>query len=277
MNVFSIVSTKIRIVIAGILTLSPALGLAQKIGDMLISPTRISLDEKARGGTIVVVNSSPNTVRYRLNLVDMTMSPDGVLKKTTEPTRNSALQYLRFSPKEITLSPGTSQKIRILSVIPISFPDGEIRSHLEFEPLARPTTAKPTEPGQNVFSTSVSVRLVVTIPIIVRTGNVFAAAALSDGSIEQKGSAVKFSIHREGNTSVRGDIYVNFKPAIGGKSILVGQSKGVAVYFPNPTRSMVIALQKSLSTLGAGDVEIQFVESNKRKNAASKLLVIHNR
>ena len=274
---FSSVSTKIRILIVGILALVSTLGMAQKLGDMLISPTRLTFDEKNRGGSIVVVNTSQNTVRYRLNLVDMTMSPDGVLKKSGEPTRNSAINFLRFSPKEITLSPGTSQKIRILSVIPLNYPDGEMRSHLEFEPMARTTTNKSSDEGQNVVSTNINVRLVVTIPIIVRVGNVFAAAVMSDGSIEQKGSAIKVSIHREGNSSIRGDMFVHFKPANGGKSVLVGVSKGVAVYYPNPTRSILIGLQKNLSSLGEGDVEVQFVESDKRKNSASKLLVIHSR
>ena len=274
---FSSVSTKIRILIVGILALVSTLGMAQKLGDMLISPTRLTFDEKNRGGSIVVVNTSQNTVRYRLNLVDMTMSPDGVLKKSSEPTRNSAINFLRFSPKEITLSPGTSQKIRILSVIPLNFPDGEMRSHLEFEPIARPTTTKSSDEGQNVVSTNINVRLVVTIPIIVRVGNVFATAVMSDGSIEQKGSAVKVSIHREGNSSIRGDMFVHFKPTNGGKSVLVGMSKGVAVYYPNPTRSILIGLQKNLSSLGEGDFEVQFVESDKRKNSASKLLLIHSR
>ena len=275
---FSSVSTKIRILIVGILALVSTLGMAQKLGDMLISPTRLTFDEKNRGGSIVVVNTSQNTVRYRLNLVDMTMSPDGVLKKSSEPTRNSAISFLRFSPKEITLSPGTSQKIRILSVIPLNFPDGEMRSHLEFEPIGRPnTTTKSSDEGQNVVSTNINVRLVVTIPIIVRVGNVFSTALMSDGSIEQKGSAVKVSIHREGNSSIRGDMFVHFKPANGGKSVLVGVSRGVAVYYPNPTRSILIGLQKNLSSLGEGDVEVQFVESDKRKNSASKLFVIHSR
>ena len=274
----SSVSTKIRILIVGILALVSSLGMALKLGDMLISPTRLTLDEKNRGGSIVVVNTSQNTVRYRLNLVDMNMSPEGVIKKSGEPTHNSAINFLRFSPREITLSPGTSQKIRILSVIPLNFPDGEMRSHLEFEPIGRPnTTTKSSDEGQNVVSTNINVRLVVTIPIIVRVGNVFSTALMSDGSIEQKGSAVKVSIHREGNSSIRGDMFVHFKPANGGKSVLVGVSRGVAVYYPNPTRSILIGLQKNLSSLGEGDVEVQFVESDKRKNSASKLFVIHSR
>ncbi len=272
-----LLSTKTRFLIIGILSLTPALGSAQRLGDLMISPTRLTLDEKSRGGTIIVVNSGQSTVRYRLNLVDMNMSPEGVLKKTSDGTRNSAISSLRLSPKEIILAPGASQKIRILSVLPLGSIDGEFRSHLEFEPLTRPGTPKQTEGGEKVLSTNLNVRLLITIPIVVRMGNVSASAQLSDGSIDHKANSVKFSLHRDGNASIRGDVFVRFKPANGGKAVLVGQSNGVAVYFPNPTRSMVVGLSKSPSSLGAGDFEVQFIETDRRKNPVSKLLVIHSR
>ena len=270
-------STKSRFLIIGILALLPALGIAQRLGDLMITPTRLTLDEKSRGGTIVVVNSGQNTVRYRLNLVDMTMSPEGVLKKTSDGVRNSAITSLRLSPKEIILAPGASQKIRILSVVPLGSIDGELRSHLEFEPLSRPVAPKPTEGSEKVLSTNLNVRLLVTIPIIVRMGNVVGSAQLSDGSIDHKASAVKFMLHREGNASIRGDVFIRFKPANGGKAVLIGQSNGVAVYFPNPTRSMAVGISKNVSALGAGDVEVQFVETDRKKNPVSKFLVIHSR
>ncbi|MEI8282822.1 MAG: hypothetical protein WCG75_10490, partial [Armatimonadota bacterium] len=255
----------------------PAFVFSQRLGDLMISPTRLTLDEKSRGGTIIVVNSGQSTVRYRLNLIDMNMSPEGVLKKTSDVTRNSAISSLRLSPKEIILAPGASQKIRILSVVPLGSIDGEMRSHLEFEPLTRPATTKSTEGGEKVLSTNLNVRLLVTIPIMVRMGNVSSSASLSNGSLDPKGSSVKFTLHRDGNASIRGDVFVRFKPANGGKAVLVGQSNGVAVYFPNPTRSMVVSLSKNISSLGPGEVEVQFVESDRRKNPLSKLLVIHSR
>ena len=270
-------STMVRFLVLGIIALIPALGSAQRLGDLMISPTRLTLDEKSRGGTISVVNSGQSTVRYRLNLVDMNMSPEGVLKKTSDGTRNSAVSSLRLSPKEIILAPGASQKIRILSVLPINSVDGEMRSHLEFEPLTRSGNPKQTEGGEKVLSTNLNVRLLITIPIIVRTGNVSASAQLSDGSLDLKSNSVKFMLHRDGNASIRGDVFVRFKPISGGNAVLIGQSNGVAVYFPNPTRSMIIGLSKDLSNIGAGDVEVQFVESERRKNPLSKLLTIYKR
>ena len=71
---FSSVSTKIRILIVGILALVSTLGMAQKLGDMLISPTRLTFDEKNRGGSIVVVNTSHDWVYGRAGRDDRQLS-----------------------------------------------------------------------------------------------------------------------------------------------------------------------------------------------------------
>ncbi len=256
-----------------LLALASSGGIArcQGLGELMISPTHLSIDDKNHAGTIVVVNSGQKTVRYRLDLVDMQMSSDGQLQRLQ--TSNSAAPYIRLSPREITLAPGGSQKVRILSTTPGDSPAGEYRSHLEFIPIRRNTGMTPSQPG-SALKINLDVSIVVTIPLFLHTGRVYSAASLSDASfkVSAAGSSVRFKLGREGNESLRGDLNISFKPAKGG-SVALAQMKGLAVYYPNSSRTVQLALPKDLSALGEGEIEIKFAKEGDRRAEALRLAV----
>src|SRR4051812_36562390 len=90
-----------------------ATSFAQRPGDLMVTPTRLALDEKDRTGDITLLNRSTRTMRYRLTLVDMEMSQDGILSRVPTGSGLSAASLLRLSPREIVLQPGVSQRIKV--------------------------------------------------------------------------------------------------------------------------------------------------------------------
>lgn len=245
---------------------------AQRVGDLVVTPTRLGLDDKVRSASITVVNRGSQTVRYRLNVVDMDMSLDGVLSRTQNPTQNSASSLLRLSPREIVLEPGAAQRIRILATFGAGQGDGEFRSHLAFEPIKRPDDLFATTPtdGQGL-RINLETRAVVTIPLILNHGKGVASTSVTDCSLTRNKASwiAQFTLHREGNRTVRGDVSVLFKPASGGKSLLLGQILALPVYFPNDRRRVRLQLKVDPLSLGKGTLEFKFVETERAKGGAS--------
>src|SRR5436190_4061899 len=119
-----------------------AIASSQGPGDLIISPTRILLDDKSRSGDITIVNHGSQAVRYRLSLVEMEMNGEGGLKRVPS-SPNSAAAMLKLSPREILLEPGASQRIKVAAYFPAGLPDREVRSHLAFEPIGPLKAALP--------------------------------------------------------------------------------------------------------------------------------------
>ena len=257
----------LRIVGLLIPAILPVLASAQALGDLVVTPTRVMLDDRTRSSDIMLLNRSPKAIRYRLNLVDMTMSETGTMTRLPEPPETSAARFLRLAPREITLQPGEAQRIKI-AVLTLGLPEGELRSHLSFEPVA---SEKPV--GSTVdlegLSLNFQLRSVITIPVIVRHGKLGASATIQDATAgqDEHGAFVKFRLSRTGNRSVRGDLTVTFTPAKGPKQTLA-QQNSVPVYVPNASRIMVMRLSKDPRTLAPGTLEIVFSEPDRARGSA---------
>ena len=230
---------------------SPGAATAQRSpGDLLVAPTRVVLEGRQRTAEITLVNVGPAPATFRISLINLRMDREGGMKQieTPEPGESFANDLIRYSPRQVTLEPHVAQTVRIQVRKPADLAAGEYRSHLLFRavPDAAPAVADRAEPPAEL-----SVKLVavygISIPVIVRQGEVSAAATLSDLELvppsgAEKEPVLRFQIHRTGNQSVYGDLTVNFVPAGGGKPTAVGAANGVAIYTPNSLRAAGIAL-----------------------------------
>jgi P pilus assembly chaperone PapD len=249
---------------------APAISLGQRPGDLIISPTRVLLDERGKSSDLTLLNRGMKPVRYRLSLVDMEMSEDGKLRRTDTESPVSALNVLRLSPREIVLAPGVSQRIRIAAFMPANQADGELRSHLVFEPITVSAPQSQTTDSDGQLRLSLDFRSVISIPVIVRHGRLGASATLEEGSVarDTAGWFAKVTVHRFGNRSLRGNLTATFVSADKAHRTDLGLIAGLAVYCPNADRVVQVRLDKDLSTLGRGTVEIEFAEPDRSRGAA---------
>ncbi|HYH41224.1 MAG TPA: molecular chaperone, partial [Burkholderiales bacterium] len=155
---------------------------------------------------------------------------------------------LRFSPRQVTLSPGVAQTVRVLLRKPENLPPGEYRSHLLFQRVAEGQD-QPAEPARESSSTDIEIRLKamisVSVPVIVRHGETSATAELDKLTLTKASSGeplLDLDLLRNGNRSLYGDIIVTFAPA-GGAQVGVARVNGVAVYNPNPLRHARLPLK----------------------------------
>jgi hypothetical protein len=235
-------------------------------GDLLVAPTRIVLDGR-RSAEVVLNNIGGTTATYRITLEIKRMNSEGRLE-TVEvdaytPAERAMQEMLVFSPRRVTLPPNQPQIVRLSARLPEGLPDGEYRGHLLFRavPDARPVVA---DGGVQVSSSGVAISLVpiygVTIPVIVRRGDLSATASLANPRLgeEAPGRLVfRVDIARQGTRSVYGEIIVS----IAGRTEPVIVARGVGVYTELSQRTLTLAISPEQAALLRGQsVTIRYVE-----------------
>lgn len=231
---------------------------AQAAGGISISPKRIVLEGRTRSAEIMLINTSTQPTTYRVLFQNLRMTEDGILEVIQEPGPGDlfADKLIRYAPREITVPAGGSQTVRLMLRKPRDLPEGEYRSHLLFKALPSPEEVGGTLDQQVLEKGELKVKMVpifsISIPIIVRHGDLSAEISMSDLALQSAGeseggasqggvSQLSFQLHRKGTRSVYGDITVTYKPK-GGDALEVGLVRGIAIYVPTASRSVVIPL-----------------------------------
>lgn len=215
-------------------------------GDLLVSPARVTLDNRNRTAELILSNRGDATDTYRIRLIRMEMTADGGLKEATAPAAGvDPAGLVRYAPHQITLEPGQTQVLRVMLRKPADLPDGEYRVHMLFQAIP-PELAGTAAPSKDKGK-GVSIKLVpimgLAIPVIVQQGEITAKAGLGDLHLEmeKEQAFAAFHLTRAGNASIYGNLEATFQPK-GGKAIPVGEMNGLAVYPPLDARNVKLAL-----------------------------------
>lgn len=245
--------------------------------ELMLHPTRIVFDKNARAAQIELINSGTKPASYRISLVNRRMTEAGKFEtaETAQDGERFADAMLRYSPRQITLQPGTAQTVRVMLRKPAELAEGEYRSHLQFDKLPDVAGSASIE-NQGAGATGIGVMLTALVgasaPIIVRHGATEAGVKLGELALsrdEAKGPVLAMQFEREGNSSVYGDVSVTFTPR-NGKPHSLAQIGGIAVYTPNLVRKAALPLQVPAGVaLAGGMLEVSYRE---RPEAGGKLL-----
>src|SRR3546814_1129641 len=164
-------------------------------GDLLVAPTRIILDG-SRGTEVVLSNigSAPATYRISLEIKRMTAAGglDEIAEENATPAERAALDMIVFSPRRVTLPPNQPQVVRVGVRVPARLPPGEYRAHMLFRavPDVVPAVAGEAKPASTGVSIALTPIYGITIPVIVRVGDLGAAAAIGEAWVRDRKSVV---------------------------------------------------------------------------------------
>jgi hypothetical protein len=237
---------------------SPALA----AGDLLVAPTRVILDG-SRGTEVVLNNIGSEPATYRISLEIKRMTAEGGLDEIAEekvtPAERAALDMIAFSPRRVTLPPNQPQVVRVGVRLPEGTPPGEYRAHMLFRavPDAAPATGEPKPVSEGV-SIALTPIYGITIPVIVRVGDLGAEASIGEAWVSetQDGPAFNFDLARRGSRSVYGDIEVT-RPGVA-EPLLV--ARGIAVYSEVGMRKVSLHVPAELAAKLKGPVRIRYTE-----------------
>lgn len=231
------------------------------VGDLLVAPTRIVLDG-GRGTEIILNNIGDAPATYRISVEFRRMTADGNLEDVTDPTQQEkdAADMVVYAPRRVTLAPREPQSIRIAARPPQGLADGEYRVHLLFRAVPDPTpVTAATDQSTQGLRLELTPIYGVTIPVIVRLGNLKVRAGISNVELEKKDGkpAIGLDLSRSGTRSTFGEVVV-LKPGV--KEPIAIQ-KGVAVYTELGTRHVVVPVDENYAGEIAGPVTVQYIET----------------
>lgn len=231
------------------------------VGDLLVAPTRLVLDGR-KGAEIILNNIGDEPATYRVSVEFRRMTEKGDLIDVTTPTdaEKKAEDMIVYAPRKVTLAPHEPQAIRITAHAPQGLPDGEYRVHMLFRaiPPANPVVQAGAEKPKGVQFKLTPV-YGVTIPVIVRLGNLEASAGIANVQLERKDGApsVGLDVTREGGRSTYGEVRV----LKAGTKEPIAIQKGVAVYTEIKTRHVSIPIADNYRNLASGPVTVEYIET----------------
>lgn len=231
------------------------------VGDLLVAPTRLVLNG-GRSAEIILNNIGDEPATYRISAEFRRMKPDGTLEEVSQPSSSelTARDMVIFAPRRVTLAPREPQSIRIAARPPQGLPDGEYRIHLLFRaiPPSTPVAQEATAPAKGVSFKLIPV-YGVTIPVIVRLGNLDVKAAIDNVHVENRDGkpAIALDIERSGSRSTFGEIRV----LKSGVKDPIALSRAVAVYTEINQREVVLPVEDGFKGTLAGPVTVQYVET----------------
>lgn len=253
----------------GIAVAAPVLALSAPaqagVGDLLVAPTRIVLDGR-KGAEVILNNIGEEPATYRVSIEFRRMTEDGGLADVAEPTAQDKIaeDMIVYAPRRVTLVPHQPQSIRIAARAPQGLPDGEYRVHMLFRaiPPANPVVAASasTDDAPKGLHFQLIPVYGVTIPVIVRFGNLDATAGIANVRLDSAAgkSAVDLDLSRSGKRSTFGEVRV----LKAGVKNPIAIQRAVAVYTEIGLRHLSIPLDPGFQGDPRGPVTVQYVETS---------------
>lgn len=265
----------ILLFISGVVTTASA----QSPGDLLVTPTRALFEDGKRNEVLTLINRGSDTATYRISMIQYRMTVEGDLERIEEPDSGQAFatDLIRFFPRQVTIAPGETQNVRVQVRLPQGLKDGEYRSHMYFRSVPKQEALTVAEEDSLESSSEFSVKITavygVSIPVIVRQGQVEAEVSVQDlalDTLESDGRpALSMTFRRDGDESVYGAVRAGLQLE-DGRIVPVGGIGGVAVYTPNTERRFHLPLNLPEDiTLDQGTLVVTY---ESQSDSASEIL-----
>jgi hypothetical protein len=243
-------------------------------GDLLITPKRVVFEGNKQKAELQLMNTGSDTATYSLSFRNYNMTEQGKLELIEKPDSGQmfAEPYLRIFPRKVTLAPGEGQVVALQCRRVPEMMAGEYRSHLWFRDEKNNTALAKEKPSLESNQLSVSVVAVygITIPVIIRNGEVNVHVTLSDMKLDIQQDSIpylKMTLNRTGNISVSGKISVEYLPTKG-KPYEIGFAKGVGVYTNLNHRTVAMKLTRTPGmTFKTGKLKVRYTSPDDAKKS----------
>ncbi|MGH1398033.1 MAG: hypothetical protein ACRBCT_02355 [Alphaproteobacteria bacterium] len=218
-----------------------------------ILPRKVIIEPRERSGEVTILNVFDKPGLYRLKAIHYRQDEEGKYQKLEEPLSPDfdPAKHIRISPRQFEIKPKGRQKIRISARRPKDLPDGEYRFHLAAMRYDTASQEDDEELSGNV-AVQISMNLGISIPVIIRHGDVHVSAKIENASYippEQATASktygeVNVNLTRKGNKSATGRLSIMHN----GEEI--GTSANLNIFTEVETRNALVPMTKDPRGLG---------------------------
>lgn len=166
---------------------------------------------------INVINSGDTPLRARIYTEPFTYDRDKGFQTLPSDT-NDLSPYLQFSPRELTIPPGVTRRVRLRAILAPSLPDGEYRTAVFAETLKESVNGS----GKNV---GVITRVATTV--YIRKGDVSPNLTVDSAEFNTNQKTLQLLVENIGDASVR--LGANWQLKQGERIIQTGESVPTAI------------------------------------------------
>lgn len=230
-----------------------------------IVPQKIIFDSRDRNAELTVLNLLDIGGLFRIELISFRQDENGIYQKLEQPLdlNFNPKDIVRISPRQFSIEPGGYQKVRLSLRKPSDLPAGEYRFHVKAIRLAQEDERRSGDPN----GVSVIANIGVTIPAIVRHGEVFSDATLENVQIISPRNTksgkpeMQLMIERTGNASTIGALEVFWREGAG-QVEQIGRIKNMNIFTDIDRRNVTIPLIKMPE--GPGIVQVRYSDGIKK-------------
>lgn len=227
--------------------------------DMLISPTRVLMDDANRSATLILRNPSDGPRTYRLGWQDKRAKSGGGYVMIAEGEAwPSAQGMVRHSPRQITVGPKENQTVRFSWRPPANLPAGEYRSHLLLEvipDISEPTSTFEGGDPKKGIGVQVFMQMSFSIPVVVRHNTQTPKVSIGDVKVipaeQGKDARLAITFNRAGNASSYGRVVVEMQRNADSPVELIGEYRELSIFHELDSRQISIALRDKRIPAGA--------------------------
>ncbi len=227
--------------------------------DLLVSPTRVLMNDANRSATLTLRNTSNGSRTYRLRWQDKRANSDGTYTFIPEGEEwHSAKGMIRHSPRQITVGPNDNQTVRFNWRPPADLPSGEFRSHMLLEvipDISEPTATLEANTSNEGVGIQVFMQMSFSIPVVVRHNTDAPKVSISDVEAvpinDKNHIALKMTLNRDGNSSSYGKVVVEMQRNSDSPVEKIGEYKELTIYHEVDKRKLTIPLRDAAIPEGA--------------------------
>lgn len=246
-----------------------------------ITPTAVVIEGRNRYADVNLINTSDKETSYEIGwrFYRMTEGTGAYVDVTGPTTAFDLSQYLIYSPRRVTLTPGASQKIRLALRLTGEPPEpGDYRAHLELKEAEAPPPPPSDDPpadagdtaqdGRKKISVGIGVSVGFSIPVVYRVGEAPVTATIGTvtRAVNPRTGRIELSIpvtRAEGPYGIVGHLQV-FYTAPGGQETIVGEVKNANIFPEINARTFTVPIR--VDNLNGGSLRVVLRDADRKKD-----------
>ena len=205
---------------------------------LFLSPMYLKMESEQgqSKGVLQVGNTGSKPIRVRLSATAFTYNKNGVFQRSDRNNNNESpnqaldhdlTPYLRYSPREMVVPGNSSRRVRLISLLPPSLPEGEYRTSIFAETLQETTDSQGFKVGFNMSIGSA---------LYVAKGETNPDITIIDSNFNSNNSQIKILVNNSGNATAKGSINWTLKQ---GKNVITSGKSGGS-FLPDSQTNIVL-------------------------------------